>query len=236
MPVLLCGNFAAEYLVVLSPGFASSLTDYAPVVKALESRALIARVFHQGNGRMAGLEALLRLIGWRVLRSLPPVEAARKVREHIHRPVNRERRVEQLSAVLDGLQLEFPARRLSLLGHSYGTDTVLRAALRYEVESLVLLSPHPPGYIFPERDYPKLRARRVSVVTGTEDWTRDGVGPRERLKVAGCLAGDVEVAATCLTGVGHMAFAFSEIGPSGWDSELSNVLNEVMFSERGPAT
>lgn len=225
IPVLLSGNFESDRLVVLSPGFASSLTDYEAVVKALENRALVVRVFHEGNGRKAGLSALFRYLVWRFFRGLRPIEAAKKVRAHIHRPENRRCRVDQLKSVLDGLCTEFPRARLSLIGHSYGTDTALQAALHFELSSLVLLSPHPPGYLFKEEDYGKLRARRVVVITGTRDWTRDGVGPSERLRVADFLSGEMKVARMCLEGVGHMDFALSALGPTGWEAELKEILD-----------
>jgi hypothetical protein len=88
------------------------------------------------------------------------------------------------------------------------------------VDNLYLFSPHPPGYLFERESYARLRASVVWVITGTRDRTRDGVGPEERLKVAEvCDARVIN-----LTGVGHMDFAFAELGPEGWVERLKQVL------------
>ena len=59
-------------------------------------------------------------------------------------------------------------------------------------------------------------------MTGTRDRTRDGVGPQERLKVAEVC----EARIINLAGVGHMDFAFAELGPEGWVGELGVVLQD----------
>lgn len=235
IPVFFNGNPESRLVVVLSPGFAGRLTDYGLVVKALERQALVVRVYHPRNGRLAGLLALLRLLYHRFWGRLSDLEAARLVRGHIHRMENCDQRAGQLEAVVQALESEARERDFVLLGHSFGTDTVLRVALRREVAAIVLLSPHPPGYLIPGPDYRCLKTQRVGIFTGTKDRTRDGVGPKERLEVTKALGTGYEVNAVCFPEVSHMDFALEDLGPMGWEVPLETELKRVVFSEREPA-
>lgn len=207
--------------MVLSTGFASALSDYGALVDLWKGEYLVARVVHPRFSRLDGLLAVFRYAWWRWGRGLRRQEAALEVRRFLHRPKNRERRLEQLRSVVEALCAEFLDWEVSVAGHSYGTDTALRYALEREVERLVLFSPHPPGYLIPLEDYGKIRAARVQVVTGTRDFTRDGVGPSERCLVAEMIAG---AELTVLEGVGHMDFALGVVeDPTRFQRQLSAI-------------
>ena len=222
--VALCGNFHSDRILLLSPGFASALTDYGPVVRRFEKTHLVVRVGHPQNGRSAGLQALLLLDWHRWVGRLGAGPAARRVREWVHGRDRCLRRVAQFEVVADWLEQSFPGFRLSVLGHSFGTDTVLRFALRRAVESVYLLSPHPPGYLVNREGYARLMADRILVITGTRDVTRDGVGPEQRLAVAGAVPAGILEGAWILPEVGHMDFAFTGLGPEGWEQALGRAI------------
>lgn len=200
---------------MFSIGFAGSRTDYGALCRIFEPDYLVVRVAHPGFGRWAGLKALAWFLSLR-LQGKKAVEAALRVRRWIHSEENYLRRRAQLIAVVEEVSRRYKVRSFCLGGHSYGTDTALRGALEMNVDKLYLFSPHPPGYLVERESYARLRASAVWVITGTRDRTRDGVGPEERLKVAEvCDARVIN-----LTGVGHMDFAFAELGPEGWVEEL----------------
>jgi pimeloyl-ACP methyl ester carboxylesterase len=121
---------------------------------------------------------------------------------------------------------EFPGHRLSAAGHSFGTDTALLFALQERLENLILFSPHPPGYLIEGEQYRELLVDNVWVVTGSKDFTHDGVGPRDRLQVAEFLDPSKLRKALTLEGVRHMDFAFEGLGPEGWQSALPQFLVE----------
>lgn len=232
--VLLSGQRRGAFLSLISPGFASRLTDYGPLVKALESHGLVARIHHQKNGRFQGLLALLRLTYLHFLKGLDWPAAAREVRAALHGEVNRKARVQELLRASEELQRMFPEKKLILVGHSFGTDTVIGAALKRRVDGLVLISPHPPGYLLRPEQYKALQAKRILLIVGEQDWTRDGVGPVDRLRVGDVLEPNKLFAAEVLAGVGHMDFALPALGPGGWERELVRVLGR--FIESAPAT
>lgn len=221
IPVQVSGNAGSGKCLVFSTGFAGSRTDYGALCRLFEPDHLVVRVAHPGFGRWAGLKALVWFLGLR-LRGKKVVEAALRVRRWIHSEENYLRRRVQLLTVVEEITRRYEVHSFSLAGHSYGTDTALRCALEMEVVNLYLFSPHPPGYLIPKKDYGRLRASVVWVVTGTRDRTRDGVGPQERLKVAAVC----EARVINLLGVGHMDFAFADLGPEGWVGELGVALEE----------
>ncbi|MCA9777780.1 MAG: hypothetical protein KC800_13720 [Candidatus Eremiobacteraeota bacterium] len=219
IPVQVSGNGRSGSCLLFSTGFAGSRTDYGALCRLFEPDHLVVRITHPGSARWAGLKALVWFL-WLRLRGAEAGEAARRVRRWIHCQENFLRRCAQLLAVVEEISRRYKVRSFSLGGHSYGTDTALRGALEMDVKDLYLFSPHPPGYLIPEEDYARLRADVIWLVTGTRDRTRDGVGPADRLKVA-------EVCDTRvinLEGVGHMDFAFAELGPEGWVGALHSGL------------
>ncbi len=222
--------------LVFSVGFGASVRDYEPLAAVLQERHPLFRVGHPGFGRWAALGALFRLARERFVSGASGVEAARRVRAMIHAEDCRTMRLLQLELAVAAVlsrqdQSQSGARRrLSLAGHSFGTDTVLQFALQYghtlDIETLYLFSPHPPGYLIPSVDYARLKVGKVVLVSGTRDHTRDGVGPDQRLKVAEHLK--VPVQAIVLDGVGHMDVAFPGLGPIAWPKEL----HAALFGQR----
>jgi pimeloyl-ACP methyl ester carboxylesterase len=211
---------------VLSPGFGSSVRDYEILAQALAEHHDVYRLGHSGSGRWSALEAGLRLLWRRHVKGESTGEAARKVRGYLHRHELRERRLGQLQAAVQEVVKITGQRRISIAGHSYGTDTALLYALRHggdvEIETLYLFSPHPPGYLIAAEEYARIPARNVVVVTGTRDRTRDGVGPAERLRILPLLPPGAR--AIILPEVGHMDFAFSDLGPPDWPQTLRREL------------
>jgi len=194
---LASGNRHGKRVVLFSPGFGAGVFDYGPVVRSMERDSVILRVHHPGSARASFLQALAIFTRAR-FQGQKAAQAARKARLWIHREENRRRRVEQL--------------REALLG-----------ALAFAVDRLILLSPHPPGYLIEAGRYSRLSCP-VSVLVGSEDWTRDGVGPQDRLKVVEALPASTD--STVLAGVRHMDFAFSGLGPVGWESHLQHALGQ----------
>lgn len=215
--------------LILSPGFGSSVYDYAPLAALFGRQQPVLRVGHPGSDRRAALGAGLRMLGYRLLRGHGPVQAARKVRAHIHRPESRRRRLRQVAHAVQQWQRQHGVGPLDLAGHSFGSDTALCFALRYgrefEIDTLYLFSPHPPGYLVSRGDYVGLPVRQVIVVVGSRDRTRDGVGPEQRLEVMQAL-GD-KARAIVLDGVAHMDFAFADLGPPGWPKSLAEELRII---------
>ena len=215
---LASGNRQGKRVVLLSPGFGARVFDYGPVVRSLERDSLVLRVHHPGSGRASFLQALAIFSRAR-FKGADATQAARQARRWIHREGNRQRRVEQLSEVFRWAKARYPEKSLVLAGHSFGTDTALLCALELTVDKLMLFSPHPPGYLIGAQRYGEVTCP-VSVFVGSEDWTRDGVGPKERLKVVEVLPEGTE--STVLPGVSHMDFAFSGLGPVDWESHLQH--------------
>lgn len=220
VPLVVSGTSEFREILFLSPGFASSLKDYGPLLKFFEQRYLVVRMVHLGSTRFSGLQALLRMAWARLILGQNSAEAAQFARAWIHRAANRERRVRQLSVVVEKLTTMYPGFALNLAGHSFGTDTVLRWSLRNECQHLYLFSPHAPGYLIPEQDYRRIRVKKTFLIVGSQDWTRDGVGPQERLSVASALPAQKLKQTLILDGVRHMDFAFSGWGPPNWEQEL----------------
>lgn len=223
VPYLVSGGVGQKQMLILSTGFGSRLTDYAPLVELLEERFLVVRVVHPGSLRASAMLALAILWREKVLFGKSWREAALRARSWLHRRTNYERRAQHLLAVCRHFQHRYPAHSLSLAGHSFGTDSALRCALEVSLENLYLFSPHPPGYLFATEAYERLKAKKVWLVTGSRDFTRDGVGPQERLEVMSHLPRP-QAEAVVLEGVGHMSFAFSELGPPGWPPQLAERL------------
>jgi hypothetical protein len=92
------------------------------------------------------------------------------------------------------------------------------------IDTLYLFSPHPPGYLIPTADYGRLPVRRVVVISGTHDRTRDGVTARERMQVMSYLRPSAR--AVLLEGVGHMDFALAGLGPPHWTRQLARELED----------
>lgn len=219
VPVQVSGNAGSGRCLLFSTGFAGSRTDYGALCRLFEPEHLVVRIAHPGSARAAGLQALGFFL-WYRLRGLDGLEAARKVRAWLHRPENCQRRLAQLLDVAEEIGRRYEIERFSLAGHSFGTDTVLRGALQMDVEELFLFSPHAPGYLIPMDRYSQLRAGKICLVTGTKDWTRDGVSPEARLKVADVCPARIVM----LEGVRHMDFAFAELGPEGWVESLAGFI------------
>lgn len=166
-------------------------------------------VKHPGSDRLAVPSALLQLLGYRAL-GYGKREAAINVRSYLHRPESRQLRLDQLLSTARRTLEESGGNQVDLAGHSFGSDTVLMLATSglISVRTLWLFSPHPPGYLIPRSEYPRLPVERVEVVVGSRDQTRDGVGPFER-SLAAVAAGDK--AGLCLVeGFRHMDFAWKE--------------------------
>ena len=214
------GNRNGEKVVLLSPGFGARVFDYGPVVRSMERESLVLRVHHPGSARASFLQAVAIFTRAR-FQGVQAAPAAQRARVWIHREENRRRRVGQLSEVFHWAKARYPKKSVVLVGHSFGTDTALLAAFELAVERLVLLSPHPPGYLIPVERYGEVTCP-VSVFVGSEDWTRDGVGPHERLEIREALPEGAEM--HLLPGVRHMDFAFSGMGPSGWESHFQSLL------------
>ena len=223
--VLQSGNDHTGRVFLLTPGFGARLTDYGPLVKLFEEKGLVVRVRHAGSGRVAALRALLKLLLQR-LSGRSGQEAALGTRAWIHQDAHRFRRLKQLRIVEDYYREQLPECRLSVIGHSFGTDTALLFALQRETDGLYLFSNHPPGYLIAQADYASLKANEIRVITGTRDTTRDGVRPEQRLRIADFLASDRVGGVHCLEGVAHMDFAFSGWGPKDWPRELQTLLSE----------
>ena len=219
---LASGNRHGKRVVLFSPGFGAGVFDYGPVVRSMERDSVILRVHHPGSARASFLQALAIFTRAR-FQGQKAAQAARKARLWIHREENRRRRVEQLREVFLWAKARYPEKSVVLAGHSFGTDTALLGALAFAVDRLILLSPHPPGYLIEAGRYSRLSCP-VSVLVGSEDWTRDGVGPQDRLKVVEALPASTD--SIVLAGVRHMDFAFSGLGPVGWESHLQHALGQ----------
>ena len=152
--------------------------------------------------------------------------AAQSVRSYLHRESLRYRRLGQLRFAVGLALRRESATSIDLAGHSYGTDTALLLALLHGVElgidTLYLFSPHPPNYLIPACDYARLPVRRVVVVVGSRDRTRDGVGPEQRCLVAEAVGEKARL--LTLEGIAHMDFAFPDLGPTGWPEALAREL------------
>lgn len=199
--------------LVFSPGFGASLRDYSGLCRHFERTQPVVRVGHPGSDRWAAIPAALRLLWYRAL-GYSDREAAIKVRSYLHRPQARERRLRQLILAVEEVRRRTGAMEIDLAGHSFGTDTALMLALSniaprghvVSIRNLWLFSPHPPGYLIPRNDYARLPVQQVNVVVGSRDWTRDGVGPFERLLVAEAVGQKAH--AMVQDGFRHLDFAF----------------------------
>lgn len=197
--------------LIFSSGFGSLLYNYGGLCDSFAESQPVIRVGHPGSDRRAALPALLRLFCYRLL-GYCDREAAIKVRSWLHRPEARQRRLRQLSAAVEEVCRRTGASTVDLAGHSFGTDTVLQFTLsgKVPVRNLWLFSPHPPGYLIPIADYSRLPVRSVKVVVGSRDWTRDGVGPRERRQVREAIGNLAELVVR--KDFRHMDFARSSGG------------------------
>lgn len=211
------GNRQRDRIFLLSPGFGSALSDYGPLISPLERLGLVVRLRHPGTDRRSTPRVYFHFL-WQRWRGLSAAEAARKVRTRIHSRENRLRRLEQLKIAADYYRESRPELKISVAGHSFGSDTALLYTLDHEVDELLLYGNHPPDYLIPNQDYSLLKARCVRVFTGSRDFTRDGVGPQERLRIADFLDSDRLGGVHCLEAVEHMSFAFWGWGPDGWES------------------
>lgn len=225
-PLLWSGDRGARPLFITA-GFGSSLYDYAPLAEIFGQHQRVYRVGHPGSDRRASLAAGARLLWHLHVERCDRLEAARRVRRFLHREASRQRRLAQLCAAVNLVREREEAATIDLAGHSYGTDTALLFALRngheVPIDTLYLFSPHPPGYLIPLPAYRSLRVRRVVVVVGSKDRTRDGVGPEERRLVAEAVGDKGRL--IWLEGVGHMDFAFPGMGPKGWPRQLGDELS-----------
>lgn len=200
--------------------------DYAPLAELFGQSQPVYRVGHPGSDRWAGLAALFRLLWHLRVEGCESSESARRVRTYLHREASRQRRLAQLSLAVQVALARENAGSIDLAGHSYGTDTALLFALGHghevAIDTLYLFSPHPPGYLIPEPDYGRLAVRRVVVVVGSLDRTRDGVGPEQRGRVVEAIGSKGRL--IWLEGVGHMDFAFPDLGPEDWRERLAKQL------------
>ncbi len=210
-PLLYTSDVEGGVPLVFSPGFGASLRDYSGLCEAFSRNQPVVRVGHPGSDRWAALPALFRLLWYRAL-GYSGRESAIKVRSRLHRPPARERRFRQLAAAVEEVRRRTGATEIDLAGHSFGTDTALLLALSdlVPIQTLWLFSPHPPGYLIPRNDYTRLPVQRVNVVVGTRDWTRDGVGPSERLLVGDAVGSKAHT--VVVEGYRHMDFAFATNG------------------------
>lgn len=220
IPIQLSGNAAGGRLLLFSTGFGGRPSDYEPVVTSFEQRYLVARVGHPGFGRGAIVGALLKFFWLKLTARKSSRDAALVIRRRLHRESQRKKRLTQLECVRKGLVARYPDFQLSVAGHSFGTDTALLLARRENLENLYLFSPHPPGYLLEKSTYKELRCGKLWVVTGTRDFTRDGTGPAERLKVGELVPKHQLGGVHCLEGVGHMDFALPELGPTDLGAQL----------------
>lgn len=227
-PVVWCGpeSVSVSRPLLLSPGFGSWVHDYAALAELFGRRQMVYRVGHPGSDRRAALPAALSYLYGRWLMALSPVDAALRVRKALHRSAARERRLRQLVAAVAAVRRCQQDFVIDLAGHSFGTDTALLFALKYgreiAIDTLYLFSPHPPGYLIEQCEYKRLPVRKVLVITGSRDRTRDGVGPGDRLQVMSCLGQNAR--AVVLEEVAHMDFAFADLGPDGWLETLAREL------------
>jgi len=226
IPIQLSGNAAGGRLLLFSTGFGGRPSDYEPVVKSFEQRYLVARVGHPGFSRGAIVRALLNFFWLKLAARKSSRDAALEIRGRLHRESQRKKRLTQLECVRKGLVARYPDFKLSVAGHSFGTDTALLLALREAVETVYLFSPHPPGYLIEKGAYKKLRCGKLWVITGTRDFTRDGTGPAERLKVAALVPKHQLGGVHCLEDVGHMDFAVPGLGPTDLGAQLRVALEE----------
>lgn len=209
--------------LLFSPGYGAALGDYARLAELFGQRQPVYRAHHQGSDRGSVWALLPRF--FRTWWSQGHTAAALAARSQIHALPVRKRRQYQLEAALRKIQQRTGARKIDLAGHSFGTDTALMLALiqnLVEIDTLYLFSPHPPGYLIEKEQYSQLAVRRVVVVVGSRDYTRDGVGPQERLQVMEYLPSGSQ--AIVLPGVAHMDFAFSDLGPKDWPTLLGQAL------------
>ncbi len=205
-PLLFISDVEDGVPLIFAPGFGAAIRDYSGLCESFAKTQPVIRVGHPGSDRWAAVPALARLLWYRAL-GHSGREAAIKVRTHLHRSETRERRLRQLTASVQEVRRRTGATEIDLAGHSFGTDTALMLALSgtVPVRDLWLFSPHPPGYLIAREHYAQLPVRQVQVVVGSRDWTRDGVGPRERLTVAEAVG--VKARANTVEGHRHMDFA-----------------------------
>lgn len=205
-------------LLLLCPGFGGSTADYEPLAEVFGEHYRVGRLSHPGSDRWAALKLLPHFLVWRWRHGRR--EAALKTRALFHAESVRRLRLTQLRLAVDQLA------PVALAGHSFGTDTVLMAALENPPGDLYLFSPHPPGYLIGREDYARVKCRTL-VVSGSCDRTPDGVGPDNRMGVAQALPGARPL---LLPGVAHMDFAFPGWGPPEWPAQLSCVVGEAGVS------
>lgn len=209
-PLLYTSDVPDGVPLLFSPGLGASMRDYSGLAAHFAKSQPVVRVGHPGSDRAIVIPALTRLFWLRAL-GYSRREAAVRVRSYLHRPEIRERRVQQMISALERVRKRAGQTQFDLAGHSFGTDTALLVALSstpYEIRKLYLFSPHPPGYLIPWSAYAQLMADEVVVVTGTRDWTRDGVGPRERLEVVDALGANAQ--GFVVNGLAHMDAAFDK--------------------------
>lgn len=205
-PLLYTSEVEEGVPLIFSPGFGSSLYNYGGLCESFAKHQPVIRVAHPGSDLRAVLPAGLRLLWYRLL-GYRDREAAIKVRSYLHRPEARQRRLRQLVAAVEEVCRRTGTSTVDLAGHSFGTDTALQFVLStsVRVRDLWLFSPHPPGYLIPMAEYSRLPVRSVKIVVGSRDWTRDGVGPRERLLVTEAVGCKASTAVS--EGYSHMDFA-----------------------------
>lgn len=220
--------------LVVCPGYGSTMHDYAPLAELFGERQVVYRVQHHGTARWDAFLNGLRFLWLRRRHGVGAQEAARTIRARIHHPAIRARRLSQLHRSVLEVMRHSGASSVDLAGHSYGTDTVLMFAgahgRQIPIDTLYLFSPHPPGYLIPPADYARLPVKNVVVVSGTRDRTRDGVGPEQRMKVMECLPASAR--GLVLDGVGHMDFAFADLGPRDWPAVLREWLDSPALHEQ----
>lgn len=145
-------------------------------------------------------------------------EVVRRVQE----PAELRARAHDIRLVYDELAASFYGLPLGLGGHSYGSYSAL-AAVGLEprstkhglkpipADSLLLISPQPPGYIFDAADYQKVNCPTL-VMTGTKDHLLDGNGDyQERKKVYDSLPSEMRNL-LLLSDLEHMTFAGIGLG------------------------
>lgn len=217
----LSGQKESGKLLFLSPGFGANSRDYGPLTRLFENGSLVVRLSHLGSTKLDFLSSVFRLF-WASLRhGLSSQQAILSARSWIHREENRQRRLNQLTAAITEVRRLYPSHKISLAGHSFGSDTTLLYALRYPVNELYLFSPHPPGYLIKKNSYQDIRAKKIWVISGSRDYTHDGVGPSERLSLGSVIPTEKLQNTICLQGVAHMDFAYQGLGPEGWREQLS---------------
>lgn len=209
VPVRLYGSGdVAKGFILFSVGFGGTRTGYGFLARRWAAAGFpTAVVEHVGSN----LE---------VLKSLPQKRREERNAEVVRRvqdPEELAARPRDLQLVFQTLAPRFEGLPLGLGGHSFGSYSILAAAgleskaveQAFEglpAQSLLAMSPQPPGMLFDSSEFGEL-ASPTLILTGTQDHLLSGGATYEdRLKVYSYLRPE-QRALTVLQDVEHMTFA-----------------------------